>query len=318
MVGMFMNRRSFKVVGRCVHDQIIESGCDSNVFVESSLVDIIPDVGVYHFQMWSLGAFEMWVRAEGTLELFQKMQHKGVQSNYVTICGMCPHDQIIQIGWDSDVFVGSSLVDIVQQDVILDVVTEGASFVCLLLACSHVGLVDEGMHYYASMTAAYNVHDLCKFGISLAWSTFLAVFGHLQEAENMIKGMTSKPYFIELELENAVGYVLLSNYIYAELLAIGNYVQNVQWQRRERGEKKQQGPTRIGMNNMAFVVDNQDYPQMIEICSQLMRLLGLIHDVGYATQGLFLAMSNLVMWYHWKKQPSHLVSQFSFIYIPVK
>lgn len=35
------------------------------------------------------------------------------------------------------------------------------------------------MLYYASMTAVYNVHDLCKFGISLAWSTFLAVFGHL-------------------------------------------------------------------------------------------------------------------------------------------
>jgi hypothetical protein len=110
--------------------------------------------------------------------------------------------------------------------------------------------------------------------------------------------------FIELELENAVGYVLLSNYVYAELLAMGNSVQNVWWQRRERGEKKQQGPTRIGMNNMAFVVDNQDHPQMIEICSQLMRLLGLIHDVGYATHSLFLVMSNLVMWYHWKKQPS--------------
>jgi hypothetical protein len=83
-------------------------------------------------------------------------------------------------------------------------------------------------------------------------------------------------------------------------------VQNVEWQRRERGEKKQQGPTRIGMNNMAFVVDNQDQPQMIEICSQLMRLLGLSSSMmlGYATQGLFLAMSNLVMWYHWKKQPS--------------
>jgi hypothetical protein len=65
----------------------------------SSLVDINPDVGVlrmlgnqcstrYHFQMWSLGAFEMRVRAEGTLELFRKMQHKGVQSNYVTICEM--------------------------------------------------------------------------------------------------------------------------------------------------------------------------------------------------------------------------------------
>jgi len=103
--------------------------------VASSLVDNIPDVGVlrmlgnqcstrYHFQMWSLGAFEMQVRAEGTLELFQKMQHKGVQSNLLPFVGCCihacivmleddrcPHEQIIQIGWDSDVFVGSSLVD---------------------------------------------------------------------------------------------------------------------------------------------------------------------------------------------------------------
>jgi hypothetical protein len=29
-----------------------------------------------------------WVRAKVTLQLFWKMQHKGVQSNYVTICGM--------------------------------------------------------------------------------------------------------------------------------------------------------------------------------------------------------------------------------------
>ncbi len=151
------------------------------------------------------------------------------------------------------------------------------------------------MHYYALMIAVYNVHDLCKFGISLAWSTFLAVFGHLQEAENMIKRMISKPYVKSFPqgLQNPHCDVKMGEHV-------------TKWQRRERGEKKQQGPTRIGMNNMAFVVDNQDHPQMIEICSQLMRLLGLSSSMmlGYATQGLFLAMSNFVMWYHWEKQPS--------------
>lgn len=143
----------------------------------------------------------------------------------------------------------------------------------------------------------------------------------------MMKGMTSKPYVkgFTQGLQNPHCDVRMGEHFTKRVHWIGAWkccwlcaaiklhlcwaasnrqVQNVQWQRRERGEKKQQGPTRIGMNNMAFVVDNQDHPQMIVICSQLMRLLGLIHDVGYATQGLFLAMSNLVMWYHWNKQPS--------------
>jgi pentatricopeptide repeat protein len=35
------------------------------------------------------------------------------------------------------------------------------TFICLLSACSHAGLVDEGMHLYASMIRPYNS---CKIG----------------------------------------------------------------------------------------------------------------------------------------------------------
>jgi len=36
------------------------------------------------------------------------------------------------------------------------------TFVCLLSACSHAGLMDEGMHCYASN--GHRLHDFCKIG----------------------------------------------------------------------------------------------------------------------------------------------------------
>jgi pentatricopeptide repeat protein len=58
-------------------------------------------------------------------ELFRQMQWEGVWPNSVTFVGVlnacasvvaleegrCAHEQIMQSGWDSDLFVGSSLVD---------------------------------------------------------------------------------------------------------------------------------------------------------------------------------------------------------------
>jgi hypothetical protein len=78
---------------------------------------------------------------------------------------------------------------------------------------------------------------------------------------------------LEMELENAAGYVLLSN-IYA---AVGNrhLCENVEWQGKEKGVKKQ-----LGQN--FFVVEDQDHPQMIEM-----------HDVGptYLVRNSFCMMS---------------------------
>jgi pentatricopeptide repeat protein len=66
------------------------------------------------------------------------------------------------------------------------------TFVCLLSACSHAGLVDEGMRCYASMTTVYMVsakleHYTCMVNL-------LGRAGYLQEAENMIKTMPHKQH----------------------------------------------------------------------------------------------------------------------------
>jgi pentatricopeptide repeat protein len=66
------------------------------------------------------------------------------------------------------------------------------TFVCLLSACSHADLVDEGMRCYASMTTVYMVsakleHYTCMVDL-------LGRAGYLQEAENMIKTMPHKQH----------------------------------------------------------------------------------------------------------------------------
>jgi pentatricopeptide repeat protein len=66
------------------------------------------------------------------------------------------------------------------------------TFICLLTACSHAGLVDEGMHYYASMTANYMIirkleHYACMVNL-------LDHVGHLYEGKNMVMTMLGEPH----------------------------------------------------------------------------------------------------------------------------
>jgi pentatricopeptide repeat protein len=65
------------------------------------------------------------------------------------------------------------------------------TFICLLSACSHAGLVDEGMHMYASMIRHYMIpakleHYTCMVDL-------LDHAGHLQEAEHMVMAIPCKP-----------------------------------------------------------------------------------------------------------------------------
>ncbi len=126
--------------GRLGHEQIIGSGWDSDLFVGSGLVDMYAKCGSLkeawrvfnkmpsrNVVMWNTIILELVKCGQGqkALELFCQMQWEGVQPDSVTFVGMlnacasvfaleegrCVHEQIIESGWDSDVFLGSSLVD---------------------------------------------------------------------------------------------------------------------------------------------------------------------------------------------------------------
>jgi hypothetical protein len=115
---------------------------------------------------------------------------------------------------------------------------DDTTFICLLSACRDAGLVDEGMHCYASMVTYYMTsakleHYTCMVDL-------LGHAGHLQEVENMVMAMPWKPHvaawmallgvcrihgnvemaervarqILEMEPDNAADYGLPSN-IYA-------------------------------------------------------------------------------------------------------
>jgi pentatricopeptide repeat protein len=115
--------------GRRVHGQIIQRGCELEVFLANSLVDMYAKCGSMDdalkvFNMmpsrnvvtWTaiLGACAMHGHGKEALKHFEWMCEEGVQPNDIT-------------------------------------------FVCLLSACSHAGLVDEGMCCYASMITEYMI-----------------------------------------------------------------------------------------------------------------------------------------------------------------
>jgi pentatricopeptide repeat protein len=192
--------------GRCAHEQIIESGWDLDVFVQSSLVDMYAKCG----------------SLEDAWRVFHKMPSHDVVSWNSILGGCAMH--------------GHSKEALKHFEYMCEgVQPNDITFVCLLSACSHAGLVDEGMCCYASMTTVYMISPKLEH-----YTCMVDLLGHLQEAENMIKVMPCEPdvtawkallgacrihgnvemgecvakRVLELEPENAAGYVLQSS-IYA-------------------------------------------------------------------------------------------------------
>ncbi len=69
---------------------------------------------------------------------------------------------------------------------------DDTTFICLLSACRHAGLLDEGMHCYTSMVTDYMIcakleHYTCMVDL-------LGHAGHLQEVENMVMAIPWKPH----------------------------------------------------------------------------------------------------------------------------
>ncbi|KAH9571029.1 hypothetical protein CY35_02G072600 [Sphagnum magellanicum] len=270
--------------GRRAHDWVIKSGWDSIVFVGNSLIDMYAKCG----------------SLEDALKVFNKMPSRDVVTWNAMIGGYAIYGH------------GKEALKQFEQMREEGVQPDDTTFVCLLSACSHSGLVDEGLRFYSSMSTVYMIsanlqHYTCMVDL-------LGRAGRLHEAENMVLAMPYKPQVaawmallgacrihgnvemgervakqvLELEPENAAGYVLLSN-LYT---ATGNrdLSENIERQRKERSVKKHPGRNWIEVDNEVhtFVVNDQHHPQMIEIHAELKRLSGLMHDAGYVPDTNFV------------------------------
>jgi pentatricopeptide repeat protein len=218
--------------GRYIHAHTIQSGCDSDAYVATSLIDMYAKCGsledawkvfnkmpTHNIASWNamLGGYAMHGHAEKALGQFEQMCEAGVEINSVT-------------------------------------------FLCLLAACSHAGKVDEGMHYLESMGSVYDISVAVE-----NYAHVVDLLGHagcLHNTEGLINTMSCEPnvvvwkalfaacrlhgnvemaerigkLVIALDPGSVIGYVLLSN-IYATA-GKWDLRANIQRQMSERGVRK--------------------------------------------------------------------------------
>ena len=201
-------------LGKQIHGLVITLGYESCIFISNALVD-------------------MYAKCSDILaakEIFGRMQRRDVVSWTSIIVGTAQHGQ------------AKEALAIYDEMIYAGVKPNEVTFVGLIYACSHVGLVSKGRYLFKSMKEDYGINPSLQH-----YTCFLDLHSRsrqLDEAENLINAMPFKPdeptwaallsackhhnniemgirvadHLLSLEPEDPSTYILLSNiYARAEL-----------------------------------------------------------------------------------------------------
>jgi pentatricopeptide repeat protein len=242
--------------GKEIHELVIKSGYQSDIFVGNALVDMYAKCGsidnarITFEQMhqhdvvsWTtiITGYAMHGHGKEALKLFERMQHSGTSPDDVTFLGV-------------------------------------------LSACCHAGLVDDGKQYFDCMKKLYHITPAMEhYGCMV---DLLGRAGRLDEAQNFINKMPIKPdasvwgcllsackihnnvelgqhvagHLFELNSTDPTLYVLLSN-MYA---TAGRWhdIGKVRGMMKDRNIKKKPGCSWIEVNKVvyAFRVEDRSNP----------------------------------------------------------
>ncbi|KAA8527187.1 hypothetical protein F0562_008584 [Nyssa sinensis] len=277
---------------------------------------------------------------EEGLKLFVEMQGTGVNLDQFSFSaalaasanlaileeGQQLHSLAIKLGFDSYLHVTNATMDMYalarhgffqkatetfHEMLRLGSKPDHVTFVSLLSACSHGGLVDEGLEYFASMTTEFGVpagieHCVCMIDL-------LGRSGRLSEAEAFIREMPVPPNdFVwrsllaacrihgNLELgRQATKHLLESNpsddsayVLYSNVCATTgrwDYVENVRGQMELNNIKKQPACSWLKLKNKVslFGIGDQSHPQAGKIYAKLGELRKLVNEAGYVPDTSF-------------------------------
>ncbi|XP_015877319.3 pentatricopeptide repeat-containing protein At1g18485 [Ziziphus jujuba] len=179
------------------------------------------------------------------------------------------------------------------------------TFIGLLMACSHAGLVTEGLKYLTEMQILYGTEPKLEHYACVV--DMLGRAGRLEEALKLINEMSQKPdarmwssllsscrsygdlaigesivsKLIELEPDKAENYVLASN-LYAGS-GKWNDVRKIRQRMKEIGLQKEAGRSWIELKGKvySFVVGDNSFPEAGEIREMWRRLEEKISNLGY-------------------------------------
>ncbi|KAL5561826.1 hypothetical protein UlMin_031573 [Ulmus minor] len=188
-------------------------------------------------------------------------------------------------------------------------VPDHITFLALLYACSHSGLIDEGKRYFDLMEKVYQLEPWPEHYAS--YVDLLGRANRLEEAYQFVNSMESKATaeawcallgacrvhsnrelgeivarkLLDMDPENSGNYVLISNL----LAASGRWidVEKVRMRMKGRGLKKAPGCSWIEVGNKvhAFVARDKSHPESLKIHQKLAEITKILErEAGYVAQ----------------------------------
>lgn len=264
--------------GKQIHAYIQKSGHRVDAYVGSSLIDMYSKSG-------SLD--EAWM-------IFRQINEPNVVLWTSMISGCAFHGQGMQA---SSLFEGMLNHGIIPNEV---------TFLGVLNACSHVGLLEEGCRYFRMMKDTYCINPGVEHFTSMV--DLYGRAGHLIETKNFIfeNGISHLPSVWRSFLSSCRLHknIKMGKWVSEMLLQIapsdpGAYIllsnmcaSNHRWDEaamirslmHQRGVKKQPGQSWIQLKDQihTFIMGDRSHPQDKEIYSYLDTLIGRLKEIGYS------------------------------------
>ncbi|XP_011623476.1 pentatricopeptide repeat-containing protein At5g48910-like [Amborella trichopoda] len=191
----------------------------------------------------------------------------------------------------------------------LGIAPDHDTFVGVLSACNHAGLVEEGLKYFSLMKEKYNVmpgikhygclidllgragrfdealdviHNMPMDADAVIWGSLL---GSCRNNHNIELGEYAAKKSMELDPKDSGFYVLLSN-MYADAGRWGD-VERVRKDMNKRRVKKMPGCSSVELNGVVHeftIKGSSHHPQKEDIANMLDEIEGRLRSVGYVPQ----------------------------------
>ncbi|KAI3469324.1 hypothetical protein Pfo_025987 [Paulownia fortunei] len=264
-------------LGKQIHARTIKTGYDSETEVCNVLITLYAKCG----------------RLNGARRVFIEIPQKNEVSWNAMITGYSQHGY------------GRQAIELFEDMKMLQMMPNHITYVGVLSACSHVGLVEEGLSYFKSMSEQHGLvprqeHYACVVDVlgragqvfrartfvesmpikpdAMVWRTLLSACTVHRNTEI---GEVAAKHLLELEPKDSATYVLMSN-LYA-VTCKWDYRDRARLLMRDRGVKKEPGRSWIEVKNSvhAFFVGDRLHPLADEIHKYLEDLNKRVAAIGY-------------------------------------
>ncbi|KAJ0080844.1 hypothetical protein Patl1_10699 [Pistacia atlantica] len=268
-------------LGRWVHEYIVAQALDVNVVLGTSLINMYARCG----------------QVGKAREVFDSMTEINVVAWTAMISGYGMHGY------------GTQAVELFHQMRVHGRRPNSVTFVAVLSACAHAGLVHEGRQIFKSMRQEYGLmpvveHHVCMvdmFGraglLNEAYvfikevirerpapAVWTAMLGACKMHKNFDMGVEVAEHLLSVEPENPGHYVMLSN-IYA-LAGRMDHVEMVRNIMIRKSLKKQVGYSTIEVDQRTYLfsMGDKSHPDTHEIFQYLDELMSRCREAGYVPE----------------------------------